>query len=262
MQRVSAKAKLAERSFLTGPFVEAPAPELVEALGVAGFDIAIIDCEHAALSGEQVAHLIRAATVAGLAPLVRVRESSPGRILEALDLGATGLHIPQIASAEDAERAVRAVRFPPLGERGFNPFVRAGRYGALPVPELRREAADDTLVVLHIEAAGALDDIDQILAVPGVDVAFLGPYDMSQTLGVPGEVTHPKVVDALRSIVQASAARGVTVGCFASRPEHAALWLSEGVRYLAYSVDTFLYLEAARAARAAIEQARRNHLAE
>ncbi|MBI1357708.1 MAG: aldolase [Acidobacteria bacterium] len=256
MQRVSAKAKLSERRFLTGPFVETPAPEMVEALGLAGFDIAIIDCEHAAFSGEQVRHLLRAAVVAGLAPLVRVRENAPGPILEALDLGATGLHIPQIANAADAERAVRAARFPPLGERGFNPFVRAGRYGSLPVAELRREAADDTLLVLHIEAEAALEHIDEILAVPGVDVAFLGPYDMSQTLGVPGEVTHPKVLQALRAVVEAARRRGVVVGCFASRPEHAALWLREGVTYLAYSVDSYLFLEAARAARTAIEEAR------
>ncbi len=256
MLRISAKAKLAEKAFLTGPFVETQSPELVEALGLAGFEIAIIDCEHSALSGEQVGHLIRAATVAGVAPLVRVRENDPGRILEALDLGAVGLHIPQIATANDAERAVRAVRFAPRGERGFNPFVRAGRYGSLPVEELRREAADDTLIVLHIEAQGALREIDGILSVDGVDVAFLGPYDLSQTLGVPGEVTHPSVLEALRSIVRSARERGVTVGCFAKNPDEAALWLGEGVRYLAYSVDAYLFLEAARWARGEIERAR------
>ncbi len=256
MRRVSAKARLAERAFLTGPFVETQSPELVEALGLAGFDLVIVDCEHAAFSGEQVGHLIRAATVAGIAPLVRVRENDPGRILEALDLGAVGLHIPQIATRDDAERAVRAVRFAPEGERGFNPFVRAGRYGSLPVGELRREAAFDTLVVLHIEAEGALGEIDSILAVDGVDVAFLGPYDMSQTLGVPGEVTHPKVMDALRAVVRSAEAHGVVVGCFAKSADEAALWMREGVRYLAYSIDSFLFLEAARQAREAIEKAR------
>lgn len=256
MFRVSAKAKLAKQAFLTGPFVETQSPELVEALGIAGFDLAIIDCEHAAFSGEQVGHLIRAATVAGIAPIVRVRENAPGCILEALDLGAVGLHIPQIGTAADAERAVRAVRFGPEGERGFNPFVRAGRYGSLPVSELHREALDDTLIVLHIEAEGALGEIDSILAVEGVDVAFLGPYDMSQTLGVPGEVTHPRVLEALRSIVRSAGERGVTVGCFAKSPAEAELWMGEGVRYLAYSVDSFLFLEAAKAARAAIEAGR------
>lgn len=256
MLRVSAKRKLAEKGFLLGPFVETPAPEIVEALGAAGHDIAILDREHSALGGETVGHLIRAASVAGVAPLVRVRENAPGPILEALDQGAVGLHVPQIAAAEDAARAVSHARFAPRGVRGFNPFVRAGEYGAAPVEELRRTGDDDTLLVLHIEAEGAVGEADAILAVEGVDVAFLGPYDLSQTLGVPGQVTHPKVVAALRSLVRAAEARGVAVGSFANNLEHAKLWLGEGVRYLAYSIDAHLFLNAARDVRAEIDKLR------
>lgn len=254
MQRISAKARLRERTFLAGPFVETASPELVECLGLAGFDFAVIDCEHFAFSGETVAALIRAATVAGVAPLVRVRENDPARILEALDLGAVGLHVPQIASAEDARRAVAAARFPPAGARGFNPFVRAGRYGT--EPDFRREADEDTLLVLHIEAGDSVAAIDEILAVEGVDVAFLGPYDLSQTLGVPGEVLHPKVREAMRTVAEAAERRKVAVGCFANNPEQAAVWLDAGVSYLAYSVDTVLFLDAAKRARAALEATR------
>ena len=253
MLRVSAKGRLAEKGFLLGPFVETGSAEIVEALGLAGHDIAILDREHSAMSGETVGGLIRAATVADVAPLVRVRENAPGPILEALDQGAVGLHIPQIGSPEDAQRAVRTARFGREGERGFNPFVRAGRYGSLPVPELRREGDEDTLLVLHIEAANALGRVDAILATPGVDVAFLGPYDMSQTLGVPGEVTHPKVRETMGAIVSAAERNGVVVGCFANTPEQAELWLGEGVRYLAYSVDAHLFLNAAKGVRASVD---------
>ena len=253
MWRVSAKARLAEKGFLLGPFVETGSPEIVEALGVAGHDIAILDREHSAMSGETVGGLIRAATAADVAPLVRVRENAPGPILEALDQGAVGLHIPQIGSPEDAQRAVRAARFSPDGERGFNPFVRAGRYGSLPVSELHREAREDTLLVLHIEAESALGRLDAILATPGVDVAFLGPYDMSQTLGVPGEVTHPKVRETMAAIVAAAGRNGVVVGCFANTSEQAELWLDQGVRYLAYSVDAHLFLNAAKGVRATVD---------
>ncbi|MCB9383785.1 MAG: aldolase [Bryobacterales bacterium] len=256
MLRISAKARLAEKGFLLGPFVETGSAEIVEALGPAGHDIAILDREHSAMSGETVAGLIRAATCAGVAPLVRVRENAPGPILEALDQGAVGLHVPQIGSPEDAARAVRAARFAPAGERGFNPFVRAGRYGSLPVSELRREGDEDTLLVLHIEAAQALGRLDEILRTPGVDVAFLGPYDMSQTLGVPGDVTHPKVRETMSAIVKAAEPHGVTVGCFANSPEQAELWLGQGVRYLAYSVDAHLFLNAAKAAREAVDAIR------
>ena len=256
MQRISAKRKLKEKGFLLGPFVETRSPELVEALGLAGHDIAILDREHSAMSGDVTGHLIRAATVAGVAPLVRVRENAAGPILEALDLGAVGLHVPQIATAADAERAVSYARFGPGGERGFNPFVRAGRYGAEPVDSFRSESDQDTLLVLHIEAEGAVHAAEEILEVEGIDVAFLGPYDLSQTLGVPGQVTHPKVRGALGSLVRAAETRGVTVGCFASTLDHAQLWLGEGVRYLAYSIDAHIFLNAARGVRQRVDELR------
>jgi 4-hydroxy-2-oxoheptanedioate aldolase len=255
--RVSVKARLREKGFVVGPFVEVGSPALVEMLGLAGFDFAILDCEHAAFSGETVGGLIRAAEAAAIAPLVRVRHNDAGAILEALDLGAAGLHVPQIATPADAERAVSAAKFPPLGTRGFNPFVRAAHYGATPVDEFRRNADQDTLLVLHIEGPESLDAIERIVEVPGIDVAFLGPYDLSQTLGIPGEVTHPRVREAMRAIVQAARPRGVAVGCFANNPEQARVWLAEGVAYLAYSVDSVIFLDASRRARETVGDLRR-----
>ena len=257
MKRNSAKSKLREKGFLLGPFVEVGSPEIVEILGLAGFDFAIIDCEHAAFSGETVGNMIRASAASDIAPLVRVRENATGPILEALDLGAVGLHIPQIATRADAQRAVRAAKFPPEGERGFNPFVRAAAYGAQPATEFQRQANDDTLLVLHIEAQESLDQLDDILAVPGIDVAFLGPYDMSQTLGVAGQVTHPLVQETMQAIVKAAEPRGIAVGCFANTLEHAELWLRAGVSYLAYSVDSLMLREAGSGIRARIDELRR-----
>lgn len=254
MVRWSAKSRLRERDFIAGPFVETRSPEIVEALGVAGFDFCVIDREHSALSGDATGDLIRAAAAAGLAPLVRVRDNSPGEMLEALDLGAVGLHVPRVASAADARRAVAAAKFPPAGERGFNPFVRAAEYGGLSVEEFRRTADDDTLLALHIEAQGSLAAVSEILDVPGIDVAFLGPYDLSQALGVPGEVAHPKVREALRTVAAAARPRGIAVGCFAKDPEQARMWIEAGASYLAYSVDAYLFLDAARSARRALDE--------
>lgn len=257
MPQISVKARLREKGFVVGPFVEVGSPALVEMLGLAGFDFAVIDCEHAAFSGETVGQLMRAAESAGIPALVRVRANDPGAILEALDLGASGLHVPQVAAPADALRAVRASKFPPHGSRGFNPFVRAARYGATPVEEFRRDADQDTLLVLHLEAQESLESIEQIVAVPGFDVAFLGPYDLSQTLGIPGEVTHPRVREAMRAIVRAARPHGVAVGCFANDPEQARLWLAEGVACLAYSVDSVMFLDASRRARQTVDEIRR-----
>ncbi len=257
MSRISAKTKLREKGFLLGSFVEIGAPGLVEIFGLTGFDFVVIDCEHAAFSGESVTAMARAAEASGTAPFVRVRENSHGQILEALDLGAVGLHIPQISSAEDAAQAVRAAKFPPEGIRGLNPFVRAAGYGAEPLASFRKTANDDTLLVLHIEAQETMTQVEEILAVPGVDVAFLGPYDLSQTMGIPGQVTHPKVREAMRGVVKAAAKHNVAVGCFANSPEQAAIWLGEGVSYLTYSVDSFIFVEGCRAIRREVEKLRR-----
>jgi len=255
--RLSVKARLRERGFVLGTFVEVGAPGLVEIVGLAGFDFTVIDCEHAAFSGELVGELIRAAENASTSPVVRIRCNDPGAALEALDLGAAGLHIPQIASPEDALRAVRATKFPPLGCRGFNPYVRAAQYGTVGIDTFRKASDEDTLVVLHIEAHESIGKIEEILAVPGIDVAFLGPYDLSQTLGIPGEVTHARVREAMRAVVRAAKPHGVAVGCFANDPEQAEIWLGEGVSYLTYSVDSWLFLDACRRARESVERLRR-----
>ncbi len=256
MHRDSAKERLKKNGFLLGCFVEIPAPEIVESLGLSGFDHVIIDREHAAFSGEATGNLIRAAQAADIAPLVRVRKNDPGDILEVLDLGAVGLHIPQIATREDASRAVAATRFAPQGVRGFNPFVRAADYGARQVQDFRRTADEDTLVVLHVEAQDSLDHVEEILAEEGVDVAFLGPYDLSQTMGIPGEVTHARVREAMRSIASAAARQGVAVGCFANSPEQAKIWMGEGVTYLAYSVDSEIFRSRCKLIRAEVDRLR------
>jgi 2-keto-3-deoxy-L-rhamnonate aldolase RhmA len=256
MKRISAKEKLKAQGFLLGSFAEIGAPGLVEIFGLTGFDCVVIDCEHAAFSGEAVGAMVRAAEATGTAPLVRVRENAAGNILEALDLGAVGLHIPQISSPEDAQRAVRAARFPPQGARGFNPFVRAAGYGTDAVDAFRKTANDDTLLVLHLEAEDSLDQVEDIVAVPGIDVAFIGPYDLSQTMGIPGQVTHPKVREAMRAAVRAAAKHNVSVGCFASSIEQASLWLNEGVSYLIYSVDSLIFVDSCRAIRREVDQRR------
>lgn len=257
LKRNSARAKLREKGFLLGSLVEIAAPEMVEILGVAGMDFAVIDCEHGALSPETVAEMIRAACSTEIAPVVRVRENAPGAILEALDLGATGLHIPQIGSRAQAEAAVRATRYAPSGERGFNPFIRAASYGAESIEELRRAGDSDTLIVLHIEADQAVGLAEEILSVPGVDVAFVGPYDLSMTLGIPGQVTHERVRRAMRAVNEAAQRHGVVLGAFAQSIDHARIWLDEGVRYLAYGVDAAIFLRAACEIRRQVDEIRK-----
>lgn len=228
-----------------GPFSKSGDPAFVEAAGYAGFDFIILDLEHAPTSTQTLQHLIRAAEIGGVVPIVRVKESPSSLIGEVLDVGAAGVQVPQINSAEAASNAVKAARFAPLGERGVCRFVRAANYSALK-RERYFQDANQALVILQLEGKQALQNLQSIIAVPGIDVIFIGPYDLSQSLGHPGDVQHPEVVAATAEITRDCLQRGITVGTFVDTMDAARHWMAAGVRYLSYSVDIGIFTDACR----------------
>ncbi len=227
---------------LIATFSIIPSVEVVELIGLAGFDAIIIDLEHGAHGSEALGPLILAAQARGIYPLVRVRSSEPTEIAAALDAGAAGVIVPQIGSLAEAERAVQAARFAPDGNRGANPFVRAAGYsGRL---EWFAEANRDTAILLMIEGQGGLAAAREIAALPSLDGIFIGPMDLSHALGVPGEMGHPKVAEAIGSVIAACKAAGITAGIFAGTPEAAKRWMGEGVTLTGVSADTITLLRA------------------
>ncbi len=214
-------------------------------MGHAGFDFVILDLEHGPNSVQTTQNLIRAAEVAGLAAVVRVKENNLSVIGEVLDIGAVGVQVPQVNDAASARRIIRAAKFAPLGQRGVCRFVRAAGYSSIDRFQYFREA-NEALVIVHIEGQEGLAGLTGVLGVEGVDVVFIGPYDLSQSLGLPGQVEHEKVTTAMRGIVAECSRRGVAVGTFVETPEGARKWRSLGVRYLAYSVDVGLFYEKCR----------------
>ncbi len=229
-----------------GIFMKTGDPAFVETAGYAGLDFAILDMEHGPVGYETMQNNIRAAQVAGIFPIVRVEALSAIAIAKALDIGAMGVQVPQVSTPEEAERAVRFAKYHPLGERGVCRFVRASRYSALPGKDYFK-LANQTLVIIQLEGAEAIRNLDAILAVRGVDIVFIGPYDLSQSLGVPGETTHPKVVAAMRDIVKRAAARKVVTGTFTDSPETMRMWMKAGVKYISYSTDVGIFREACQA---------------
>ncbi len=228
-----------------GPFSKATDPAFVEAAGYAGFDFIILDLEHGPAGTQALQNLIRGAEVAGVVPIVRVKEAPRTLIGEVLDIGAAGVQVPQISTADEARAAVAAAKFGAGSGRGVCRFVRAARYATTPGSEYL-ERANEALVVLQLEGRRALDNLESIISVSGIDVVFIGPYDLSQSLGHPGEVEHPEVVQAIEKIVRSCQARGVTVGTFVDTPESAERGLAAGIRYLSYSVDLGIFTEACR----------------
>lgn len=237
------KERLAKGEAVYGPFMKATDAAFVECSGYAGFDFVILDMEHGPVGFSDLQHLVRAAEVSDVISVVRTYDSSEMAIGKALDLGAKGIQVPQVRSASEAREVVKAARFFPDGERGVCRFVRAARYSAIPRDEYFRKA-NRSLVILQIEGTQAIDELDEILRVEGFDILFVGPYDLSQSLGVPGQVSHPSVIKAIEDITGKARAAGVVLGVFCDTPESAALWRKAGIQYLSYSVDVGIYMEA------------------
>lgn len=198
------KRRLEKGEVVIGPFMKFTDPAAVEIFGFAGFDFVIIDIEHGPISIETAQNLIRAAEVIGIAPIIRVTENKPALILRALDIGAQGVEVPQINDKESAIRAIQAAKFAPAGNRGVCRFVRAAGYSALDRYEYFEHANRETISILHIEGTEGINNLEEILSVKGIDVTFIGPYDLSQSLGVPGQVDHPRVIKEMEHIVAIS----------------------------------------------------------
>ena len=226
-----------------GIFSKTSDPAFIEVMGYAGLDYVIIDLEHGPNTIASAQNLIRAAEVSGIFPIVRVKEGCACVMGEALDIGALGLQIPQITTKAEAEAAVGRAKFHPMGNRGVCRFVRAAEYSAKDRFEYFAEA-NRSVVILQIEGKEGIENIDGILEVGGVDVIFVGPYDLSQSLGLTGQVSHPSVEEKMLEIANKCEKKGMTAGTFADTPESAAKWIAKGVKYISYSVDVGIFYNA------------------
>ena len=245
--RVNAlRDKLLSKEFVVGTFLEIQSPQLVEVFVLAGFDFVIIDGEHGSVDLERMEDLIRASLSTEISAMVRVPTCDEVSIRRPLDMGACGVQVPQINSARMARNAVKGARYFPLGERGLQPFVRSASYGNHETKDYVATMNEEILVVLHIEGEAGINALDEILEVEVVDVLFIGPYDLSQSLGVPGQIHHPRVQEKMNLVVRKVNAAGKSVGTFCKNAETAKPWRDLGVSYLAVGVDAHLILHSAR----------------
>ena len=201
--------------------------------------------EHGPVSLETMQNNVRAAQIAGMLPIIRVRDHLPESVSQALDIGAGGVQIPQITSAEEAKAAVHAAKYYPEGERGVCRFVRAANYSSME-RNIYFKGANETILILQLEGKEAIGNLDEILDVSGYDILFVGPYDLSQSLGVPGDVTNPLVIQQIQNIVIKARERNIIVGTFLDKLDDLDLWKKLGLQYFCYSVDIGIYYEACR----------------
>ncbi len=228
-----------------GIFSKTGDPAFIECMGYSGADFVIIDLEHGPNSVQSVQNLVRAAQVSGVFPIVRVKEDNFSVMGEVLDIGAGGIQVPQISSAEDALKVKKLTKFAPQGMRGVCRFVRAANYSCKNRFEYFEEA-NNAVLVLQIEGKDGIDNLKEILQTECADVLFIGPYDLSQALGVPGEIDHPAVEEAMLKIVAQCKEHNVAVGVFTDTVANAKKWKKHGVKYISYSVDVGLFCDAVK----------------
>lgn len=239
------KEKLNNGDCVYGPFMKTGDPMFVEAAGLAGFDYVILDTEHGPVEIESQQNNVRAAEARNLVPIIRLKDKAENTIGRALDIGAYGIQVPQISTAEEARDVVKYAKFYPYGMRGVCRFVRAADYSAMDRYEYF-ESSKDVLIILQLEGIDAIKNLEEILEVEGIDILFIGPYDLSQSLGVPGQVNNPKVVEAMQSIVEKAKTKNKVIGCFVDTLEDVKMWRDLGLQYLSYSVDVGIFYEACK----------------
>lgn len=219
-----------------------------ELLGGAGFDWVLVDCEHAAIETVEVLPALQAlAANPEVSAIVRPAANDPTLFKRILDMGAQTLLVPYIETAAEAEKAVSAMRYGPHGVRGMAGMTRATRYGQ--VDDYYTTAYDELCLVVQIETVLGLENLEAIAQTPGVDAVFVGPSDLSASMGRPGEVSHPAVVAAIHDAIDRLKAIGVPVGLMALDPVAAKAFIARGVDFTAVGVDLVMLADACAALR-------------
>ena len=230
------KQKLLNGDTTIGTWLSIPSEINTEIISLAGLDFVIIDQEHGPVGFETAQKMAISAELHSTSPILRLGDINKAFFQNALDIGVHGIQIPNVEKKEDAERIIKYSKFPPLGERGLSPFTRAGGYNRNN-SDVITSSNSNTLVILNIEGRGALENLDQILEISEVDIIFVGLYDLSKSLGIPGQVNDKKVFEHLELITKKALDSKKYVGTIATSKDAIKDFINLGMTYLVYSVD-------------------------
>jgi len=231
------KQKLLRGEIAFGSFISIDSPDLIEIFGIAGFDFVVLDNEHGPGNPHSVQHMLRGAEIRGLDTIIRTPNGELHSILKALDIGASGVQIPQVNDVETAKRAVQGAHYFPEGMRGLA-APRALDYGLGNLIEESIKSNEEVLLVCHCETVECFNKLDEIASTPGIDVIFVGPFDMSQSLGIPGQVHHPEVTKIIKESIKIIRKHGKIGGIFCGSPEDVKERIDLGYQYIGYGSDS------------------------
>jgi len=241
VQKNTLKEKIKAGKAVIGPIIGFRSPQVVEICGHIGFAFVFIDCEHGAISIEGCEEVVRAAELTAIPTIVRVPENNEKVILRYLDCGANGIQVPHVKTKADAVAAVEAVKYSPAGKRG----VAGGRWSDYgfdtPLAESMKYANEQTLVSAMIEDIEAVENLDDIISVDGIDILAIGPADLSASMGMPAEVSNPRVQKTIDEIVKRGNAGGKTVGVGGNSDlQGVQRNLARGARYITIGLSGFI----------------------
>jgi 2-dehydro-3-deoxyglucarate aldolase/4-hydroxy-2-oxoheptanedioate aldolase len=223
-------------------------PEMVEMVGwLGGFDAVWLDLEHAALTAADVAAAARAARACGLDCFARLAATDYAAVMRPLEAGASGLMAAMVRAAAEVEELMTWAKFHPRGRRGVNGTGADARHGGLPLLDYFRRANTDTVIGVQIERVEAVEDVERIAGVPDLDFLFVGPADLSQSLGVPGQWDHPLLWQAIERVARAAAERRLAWATLPHSPAHARRCVDLGCRMLSLGLDAWAFQRGLRA---------------
>lgn len=238
MTKLSLKQKLRNGDIVFGPWCVIPSAAVMNITASAGFDFAIIDLEHGATSFETAEDMARAATSVGCHPIIRLGSIHEESILKSLDIGVEGVITAHVESGADARTAVECCKYFPLGKRGFSPFTRAGGYSGGEIARHAEIQNDNTLVGVILEGKKGIEALDDVLQTEHLDLIYIGAYDLSQALGVPGQVNHPEVRAYMETCIKKIRNAGIAPGGYVARTEADIRWMVDiGMQFITYLPD-------------------------
>ena len=243
------RAKLQQGALMVGTLIsEIRNPNVMYMLAQSGFDFVIVDMEHGAYSPETVSDHVAAARGADIPVIVRICEIRRETILKPLDSGAIGLLVPQVHTAEQAKEVVSHAKYPPEGNRGVAIRRAHNFYRKVDAAAYMKQTNEQTFIAVQAESPEAIENLEEIANVPGVDSIFVGPFDLSVSMGIPGKIQDPREVAAIERVVEVCRQRGIASGTMLFDKEQAKNWIRKGMRFMAYSSDIGILADAAASA--------------
>jgi 4-hydroxy-2-oxoheptanedioate aldolase len=243
MRENKLKLKLKSGGKVFGTWSMTGSPVVANVLGSAGLDFVIIDMEHGAMSFETAEQQLYATEVTGCVPIIRLGEASEPSILHALEIGAQSIMLSHVSTPQDAEKIVQASKYAPEGDRGLSPFTRNHGYSDANMADKLHYANEQMFIGILVEGEEGLNNLEKICAVPGIDMVYLGIYDISQSVGVHGDVRHPRVIKVVQECVKIINSYGLVAGSVARDRDYLKLLIDSGFRFLSYRVDSAILIE-------------------